>query len=65
MPEDILSDIVAAGQGNPLFLEQMLAMWQDDGTIELGSSGWELTRRRAVCRSHPPSRRSLRLASTP
>ena len=58
MPEDILSAIVAAGQGNPLFLEQMLAMWQDDGTIELGSSGWELTRRPGGL-SIPPSIQAL------
>jgi len=45
MPEDTLSEIVAASEGNPLFLEQMLSMWQDDGTMVLGSDGWQLTRR--------------------
>jgi class 3 adenylate cyclase/tetratricopeptide (TPR) repeat protein len=44
MPEETLSDIVTAAEGNPLFLEQMLSMWQDDGTLVLGSSGWELAR---------------------
>ena len=44
MPEETLSNIVAAAEGNPLFLEQMLSMWQDDGTLVLRSSGWELAR---------------------
>jgi class 3 adenylate cyclase/tetratricopeptide (TPR) repeat protein len=58
MPEETLSDIVAAAEGNPLFLEQMLSMWQDDGTLVLGSSGWGLARRREGL-SIPPSIQAL------
>jgi tetratricopeptide (TPR) repeat protein len=61
MPEQTLSDIVAAGQGNPLFLEQMLAMWQDDGTMVVGSSGWELAKRPGGL-SIPPSIQALLVA---
>ena len=58
MPEDTLSDVVAAAGGNPLFLEQMLSLWQDDGTLVLGSSGWELAIRSEGL-SIPPSIHAL------
>lgn len=58
MPGDTLSDIVAAAGGNPLFLEQMLSMWQDDGTLVLGLSGWALARRPEGL-SIPPSIQAL------
>jgi len=57
MPEEALSDIIGAAEGNPLFLEQMLSMWQDDGTMVLGSTGWELSSRRGL--SIPPSIQAL------
>ena len=58
LPEETLSNIVASAQGNPLFLEQMLSMWQDEGTIELASSGWELAERPGRL-SIPPSIQAL------
>jgi class 3 adenylate cyclase/tetratricopeptide (TPR) repeat protein len=54
---DTLREIVAAAEGNPLFLEQMLSMWQDDGTMVVGPSGWELTGRQGL--SIPPSIHAL------
>jgi class 3 adenylate cyclase/tetratricopeptide (TPR) repeat protein len=58
MPEEVLSEIVASAGGNPLFLEQTLSMWQDDGTLLHGPSGWVLVRRPEGV-SIPPSIQAL------
>ena len=42
VPEGTLRRIVAAAGGNPLFIEQMLSMWQDEGILTVASGGWEL-----------------------
>jgi class 3 adenylate cyclase/tetratricopeptide (TPR) repeat protein len=58
MPADALRDVLAVAEGNPLFLEQMLSMWQDDGTMALGPLGWEFTAR-PEGPSIPPSVQAL------
>jgi class 3 adenylate cyclase/tetratricopeptide (TPR) repeat protein len=40
LPEDIVSRIVAAAEGNPLYLEQMLSMLVDAGTLRRDGDGW-------------------------
>ena len=42
---DTWEPIVRAAEGNPLFLEQMLSMWRDQGVLIPGQAKWELTLR--------------------
>jgi len=40
---DVRTRIVAAAEGNPLFVEQMLSMLIDDGLVVQGAGGWVAT----------------------
>jgi class 3 adenylate cyclase len=40
LPDDIVVRIVEAAEGNPLYLEQMLSMLIDAGTLRLEDGGW-------------------------
>ena len=45
--------ITAAAQGNPLFVEQIISMWVDDGTLHRDAGSWEL--KRDASASIPPT----------
>jgi predicted ATPase/class 3 adenylate cyclase len=40
LPEDVLAQIVASAEGNPLFVEEMLSMLIDDGHLIRKDEGW-------------------------
>ena len=40
LPGDVLARIVAAAEGNPLFVEQMLSMLIDGGVLRQSGEGW-------------------------
>jgi class 3 adenylate cyclase/tetratricopeptide (TPR) repeat protein len=42
LPQRLQSRILSVAGGNPLFLEQMVAMLADSGVIREGADGWEL-----------------------
>jgi tetratricopeptide (TPR) repeat protein len=44
VPSAIVSTLVRAAEGNPLFLEQAVLSWIDDGTLVRGADGWTTTR---------------------
>jgi class 3 adenylate cyclase/tetratricopeptide (TPR) repeat protein len=50
---DIRARITSAAQGNPLFVEQIISMWIDDGTISRADGSWRL--RTQVSVSIPPT----------
>jgi class 3 adenylate cyclase/tetratricopeptide (TPR) repeat protein len=55
------SRIVAAAEGNPLYVEQLLSMLIDDGLLRRASDGWEATTDLANL-SVPPTMHSLMAA---
>jgi class 3 adenylate cyclase/tetratricopeptide (TPR) repeat protein len=42
-PEDIVDPVRRAAVGNPLFVEQVLAMWSDEGVLVQRDQAWILT----------------------
>ena len=42
MPADLRSRVLAAAEGNPLFVEELLRMLIDDGALRRTDSGWDL-----------------------
>jgi class 3 adenylate cyclase/tetratricopeptide (TPR) repeat protein len=58
IPKETVTLILSAAEGNPLFLEQMVAKWQEDGTLISGGKGWQLSRG-AHDLSVPPSIQAL------
>jgi DNA-binding SARP family transcriptional activator/class 3 adenylate cyclase len=62
LPPDTLTRIVEIAQGNPLFVEQMVAAFQDDGTITLPASVHALLAAR-LDRLGPAERDLLRCAA--
>ena len=53
---DVVKRIVAAAEGNPLYVEQMLSMLVDSGALRQ-EDGRGSRRNMATSRSRPPSRR--------
>ena len=45
LSRDALELIHGAAQGNPLFVEQALATWMEEGVLSLSAGGWTVTRR--------------------
>jgi predicted ATPase/class 3 adenylate cyclase len=43
LPPAVHGRVAAAAQGNPLFVEQLVAMLVDDGALEQGEDGWRAT----------------------
>jgi class 3 adenylate cyclase len=62
LPPDTLTRIVEIAQGNPLFVEQMVAAFQDDGTVSLPASVHALLAAR-LDRLGPAERDLLRCAA--
>ena len=62
LPPDTLTQIVAIAQGNPLFVEQMVAAFEDEGTISLPPSVRALLAAR-LDRLGPAERDLLRCAA--
>ena len=58
IPDETVSRILSSAEGNPLFLEQMVAKWQEDGTLVSGTDGWQLSTG-AGALSVPPSIQAL------
>ena len=58
IPVESATLILSAAEGNPFFLEQMLASWQEDGTLVPGPEGWQLSAS-AGSLSVPPSIKAL------
>lgn len=44
VPDDVRQRIVAAAEGNPLFVEQLVSMLVDDGMLVQSGEGWAATR---------------------
>ena len=59
LADDVRSRITAAAEGNPLFVEEMLAMLIDDGLLERSNGDWVPT----ATSSRSPSRRRSRRCS--
>lgn len=43
LPTDAMDRVVSGAGGTPLFIEQLLAMLVDDGTLQQDSDGWHVT----------------------
>ena len=50
---EIKARITAAAQGNPLFVEQIISMWIDDGSLSRDNGSWRL--RTQASKSIPPT----------
>ena len=57
LPVDVVTRIADASEGNPLFVEEMVAMLRDDGLLRRSGDAWELTSSTAV--GVPPTIRAL------
>jgi class 3 adenylate cyclase/tetratricopeptide (TPR) repeat protein len=44
VPPGVAEHVLAAAEGNPLFVEQLVAMLLDEGALRRRDGGWELTR---------------------
>jgi class 3 adenylate cyclase/tetratricopeptide (TPR) repeat protein len=44
VPADVRAQVRRAAEGNPLFLEQALLTWIEEGVLVSGEDGWRLTR---------------------
>ena len=43
LDEDVRAQVIKAAEGNPLFVEEMLAMLIDDGLLERENGNWVAT----------------------
>jgi len=57
LPKDFIARIGDASEGNPLFVEEMVAMLRDDGVLRRSGDAWEMTAQREV--GVPPTIRAL------
>ncbi|MCA1572721.1 MAG: AAA family ATPase, partial [Chloroflexi bacterium] len=54
---EFIARIADASEGNPLFVEEMVAMLRDDGVLRRSGDGWEMTSQQEV--GVPPTIRAL------
>ena len=57
LPDRVVTRIAEASEGNPLFVEEMVAMLRDDGVLRRSPDGWEMTSEKEV--GVPPTIRAL------
>ena len=57
LPDSVVTRIADASEGNPLFVEEMVAMLRDEGVLSRSGDGWEMTSEQDV--GVPPTIRAL------
>jgi len=57
LPDSVVTRIADASEGNPLFVEEMVAMLRDDGVLRRSGDAWEMTARQDI--GVPPTIRAL------
>jgi class 3 adenylate cyclase/tetratricopeptide (TPR) repeat protein len=55
LPPEIVERVTASTQGNPLFVEQMLALWIDQGLLARENGGWAVAGGGVLSRAIPPT----------